>query len=160
MSVLIYADGACAGNPGPGGYGAIIVDRSGRKEISGGYVETTNNRMELMAVIKGIDEVQTVSDIQVYSDSKYVIDGMNVWMKKWIISFWRTSTGKPVLNQDLWKPLKALSECHTITFSWVKGHFNHLENNRADELANNAIYKGNWDIDRGYSYRPASGECS
>lgn len=153
MSVLIYADGACVGNPGPGGYGAIIVDPSGRKEISGGYVETTNNRMELIAVIMGIDAVQVASKIQVFSDSKYVIDGINVWMKKWIISFWRTSTGKPVLNQDLWKVLKSYTECHDITFSWVKGHFNHLENNRADELANKAIFKGNWGIDSGYSYR-------
>ena len=159
MSILIYADGACAGNPGPGGYGAIIINGSDRKEISGGFVETTNNRMELMAVIKAIDEVQGISTIQVFSDSKYVIDGINVWMKKWAMSFWRTSRGKPVLNQDLWKILKSYTDRHSITFSWVKGHCNHLENNRADELANKAIHRGNWDIDRGYSYRAAQGEC-
>jgi len=136
--VLIYVDGACSGNPGPGGWAAILVHPvSGRhREISGAEPHTTNNRMELTAAIRGLDALRRPSDVEVWSDSTYVIRGMNEWIHDWIRRGWKTAAKKPVLNEDLWRVLyKLASEQKEITFHWVAGHAGHPENERCDELA-------------------------
>ena len=135
----IYTDGACSGNPGPGGWGAVIKFNSETKEIMGGQVDTTNNRMELTAAIEGLKSVPEGSDVNLYTDSTYVRDGMTVWLPKWIQNGWRTSQHKPVKNQDLWELLYNVAKLHTITWHWVRGHAGHPENERADFLARHAI---------------------
>ena len=146
--VNLYTDGACSGNPGPGGYGAILEYGGRKKELSGGYVETTNNRMELMAVIKGLDALKEPCDVTVISDSKYVTDAINKgWVYSWEANGWRKSDKKPALNVDLWECLLALMDEHQVTFTWVEGHAGHPENERCDQLAVAASKSDNLEID-------------
>lgn len=136
--VKIFTDGACLGNPGPGGYGAIIKCVEGAREISGGNPETTNNRMELTAVIEALRQLERPSNIVVVTDSNYVVKGMTEWLPGWIKRQWRNSRKKPVLNRDLWETLVFLSRRHQIEWQWVKGHDGHPENERCDLLAKKA----------------------
>jgi len=134
--VNLYTDGACSGNPGPGGYGAILEYGGRKKELSGGYKNTTNNRMELMAVIKGLDALKEPCEVTVISDSKYVVEAVNKgWVYSWESNNWRKSDKKPAQNVDLWEHLLALMEEHIVTFEWIEGHNGHAENERCDELA-------------------------
>jgi ribonuclease HI len=141
-TVTIYTDGACSGNPGPGGWGAILLSGSLRKEISGGDPATTNNRMELLAAISALRELKGPSDVELYTDSKYVKQGISEWITTWKANGWKRRSGKkllPVKNEDLWRKLDALVASHRVTFRWVEGHAGHAENERADELARDAI---------------------
>ncbi|MBE0636785.1 ribonuclease HI [Candidatus Bipolaricaulota bacterium] len=141
-TVTIYTDGACSGNPGPGGWGALLISGSLRKEISGGDRDTTNNRMELMAAISALRELKIQSDVELYTDSKYVKQGISEWITTWKTNGWKRRSGKkllPVKNEDLWRELDALNARHRVTFRWVEGHAGHPDNERADELARNAI---------------------
>ncbi len=134
--VNLYTDGACSGNPGPGGYGAILEYGGRKKELSGGYVETTNNRMELMAVIKGLDALKEPCEVTVISDSKYVVDAINKgWVYSWESNGWLKSDKKPASNVDLWECLLALMDEHEVNFQWIEGHAGHPENERCDALA-------------------------
>lgn len=134
--VDIYTDGACSGNPGPGGWGAILRYNGMEKEISGGEKNTTNNRMELMAVISALECLKEACVVQLYSDSKYVIDALNLgWAVSWRKKGWIKSDKKPALNIDLWEQLLALTEKHEMHYHWVKGHANNKYNNRCDALA-------------------------
>lgn len=134
--VDIYTDGACSGNPGPGGWGAILRYNSMEKEISGGEKNTTNNRMELMAVISALECLKEPCVVQLYSDSKYVIDALNLgWAVSWRKKGWIKSDKKPALNVDLWERLLTLTEKHEMHYHWVKGHANNQYNNRCDALA-------------------------
>lgn len=135
----IFTDGACSGNPGPGGWGAILRSGKHEKEISGGEAATTNNRMELMAVIRALQSLTKPSVVTVHTDSRYVMDGATQWMKRWKANGWKTSDKKPVKNNDLWLVLDEATAPHQVTWRWVKGHSDHVENNRADELARAAI---------------------
>ncbi len=140
MTIKIYTDGACSGNPGPGGWGAILKWNGHEKELSGGEKETTNNRMEMMAVIKALEALKhNKAPVEVYTDSKYVMDGVNQWLAGWKARGWKTADKKPVKNQDLWERIDSLVSEHKVTFFWVKGHAGHPENERADELAVAAI---------------------
>ena len=145
MKDTIYTDGSARGNPdGPGGYGVVIIYVDPRgikhvKEISEGFEKTTNNRMELMGVIAGLEALNRPCEIELYSDSQYVIKAFNDhWIDNWIKKGWKKSDGKPVLNIDLWQRLLAAARPHSITWHWVKGHAGHKENERCDELATNA----------------------
>ena len=145
MKVTIYTDGSARGNPdGPGGYGVVIIyvdPRGGThvKEISEGFEKTTNNRMELMGVIAGLEALNRPCEIDLYSDSQYVIKAFNDhWIDSWIKKGWKKSDGKPVLNVDLWQRLLSAAKPHKISWHWVKGHAGHKENERCDELATNA----------------------
>ncbi len=136
--VLLYTDGACSGNPGPGGWGAVLIHESTgkRREISGAKRMTTNNRMELTAVIEGLRTLRRPADVDVMSDSKYVVQGMTEWIHNWIKRGWKTAAKKPVLNEDLWQALLKLAERQiSIRFHWVEGHSGNPENERCDELA-------------------------
>lgn len=136
MHVRIYTDGACSGNPGPGGYAAILSCGDHRREIVGGEAQTTNNRMELMAVIKALDALKQECEVDVYSDSAYVVNAFNQgWIQQWRQRGWRTSGKKSVQNTDLWKQLLSLVSKHTVTFHKVAGHADDPFNNRCDELA-------------------------
>jgi ribonuclease HI len=135
----IFTDGACSGNPGPGGWGAILRSGKHEKEISGGETATTNNRMELMAVIRALKSLAKPSIVIVHTDSRYVMDGATQWMKRWKANGWKTSDKKPVKNNDLWLMLDEAAAPHQVTWRWVKGHSDHVENSRADELARAAI---------------------
>ena len=139
--VEIFADGACSGNPGIGGYGAILRYGKEMKEISGCDLHTTNNRMELMAVIEALRQLRRPCRIRVVTDSNYVVKGMTEWMPGWIRRNWMNSKKKPVLNRDLWEMLLELSESHETEWAWIKGHSGHRENERCDELARNAIIR-------------------
>ena len=134
--VTIYTDGACSGNPGPGGWGAILQYGEHRREISGGAASTTNNRMELTAVIRALSLLKEPCAVELYSDSKYVIDALTKgWAKSWRARGWIKGDKKPALNPDLWEELLALCERHAVTCHWVKGHAENPNNNRCDELA-------------------------
>ena len=138
--VTIYTDGACSGNPGPGGYGAILIHGAHRKEISGGDPQTTNNRMEIMGVIEALKMLKTPCEVNLYSDSRYVVDAIEKgWAKKWQQNNWMRNKKEPALNPDLWQALLELLQTHKVTFHWIKGHANHPENERCDELARAAI---------------------
>jgi len=140
--VQIYTDGACSGNPGPGGWGAILVSGEHRKEISGGEPATTNNRMELMAAIEALRALKGSPSVDLYTDSTYVKKGITEWIASWKANGWRRRSGKkllPVKNEDLWRALDELAASHTVNFHWVEGHAGHAENERADELARAAI---------------------
>ncbi len=137
--VEIFSDGACSGNPGPGGYGAILKYGRRVKEISGCEPETTNNRMEMMAIIEALRQLKRSCKIKIVTDSNYVVKGMTKWMAGWIKRNWLNSQKKPVLNRDLWEELLKLSRPHQIEWAWTKGHHGHLENERCDQLARNAI---------------------
>jgi ribonuclease HI len=139
--VVLYTDGACSGNPGPGGWGAILrVDGQGHeKELYGGAAQTTNNRMELTAVIMGLRALKRVCRVDVYTDSMYLKDGIEKWLAGWKARGWKTADRKPVKNQDLWEELDALVNRHTVKFHWVKGHAGHVMNERADALARRGV---------------------
>ena len=139
--INIYTDGACKGNPGPGGWGALIVLEDEQIELSGGKKETTNNQMELMAVIKSLEHFDNKIDAIIYTDSKYVMDGITNYIKRWKINGWKTASKKPVKNSELWKSLDSLNSFHNIQWNWVKGHSGHPGNERADALANLGIDK-------------------
>ena len=138
-TVYIYSDGACKGNPGRGGWGALLVAGEHRKEICGGEADTTNNRMEMTAVIRALESLKHPSDVAVHTDSQYVQKGISEWMQGWKRRNWRTAEGKPVKNQDLWQQLDALAQRHRIEWYWVRGHAGHPENERADALANQGV---------------------
>lgn len=137
--VEIFTDGACRGNPGPGGWGVLLRYGTTEKEIYGYEAETTNNRMELQAAIKGLQALKRTSYITLTTDSQYVRQGMTEWMKGWIARGWKTANKKPVKNADLWQELAAEAEKHEIDWCWVKGHSGHRENDIVDALANKAI---------------------
>ena len=156
MFVKIYTDGAARGNPdGPGGYGSVLeyVDTKGElhvKEISRGYVRTTNNRMELMAVIAGLEALNRPCEVEVYSDSQYVVNAFNQhWVDGWIKKGWKRGKNEPVKNVDLWKRLLEAKEKHSVTFHWVKGHDGHPQNERCDELATSAADGDDLIVDEG-----------
>ena len=156
MLVKIYTDGAARGNPdGPGGYGSVLeyVDTKGElhvKEISRGYVRTTNNRMELMAVIAGLEALNRPCEVEVYSDSQYVVNAFNQhWVDGWLKKGWKRGKNEPVKNVDLWKRLLEAKEKHSVTFHWVKGHDGHPQNERCDELATSAADGDDLIVDEG-----------
>lgn len=156
MNVTIYTDGASRGNPGPGGYGTVLhyVDSQGNlhaKELTQGYECTTNNRMELLAVIAGLEALKKPCTVKIYSDSKYVVDAFNQhWVEGWLKRGWKNSKKEPVKNIDLWKRLLTAKKPHTVTFHWVKGHAGHPENERCDELATSSADGSNRLIDKGF----------
>lgn len=135
----IFTDGACSGNPGPGGWAAILRSGGHEREISGGEPATTNNRMELLAVINGLNAIKAPSEVTVHTDSRYVMDGATQWIKKWKSNGWKTSDKKPVKNDDLWRALDEAVSRHKMKWRWVRGHDGHAENERADALARAAI---------------------
>ncbi len=137
--VEIYTDGACRGNPGPGGWGALIRFGDREHEIHGGEHATTNNRMELTAAIRALETLKRRCQVAVYSDSKYLRDGITTWLIDWKRRGWRTADRKPVKNQDLWEQLDALAAAHEVEWHWVRGHDGHPENERADLLANRGV---------------------
>ena len=137
--IYIYTDGACRGNPGPGGWGAILIYEDYRKEIKGGSLLTTNNMMELTAVIESLSVLKFKSKVILVTDSTYVKNGITKWIYNWKNKGWKTASKKPVKNKDLWIKLDAVSAQHTIEWRWVKGHSGHPENDRADLLANQGI---------------------
>ena len=137
--VEIFTDGACRGNPGPGGWGAILRSNGQEREIYGGEKATTNNRMELLAAIRALEALRQRCKIDLYTDSQYVSQGISTWIANWKARGWRTSDRKPVKNQDLWQRLDELANIHDIEWHWVRGHDGHPENERADTLANRGI---------------------
>jgi ribonuclease HI len=141
-NVHIFTDGACFGNPGPGGYAAILQSRGNEKEIAGYVARTTNNRMELTAVIEALRTLKRPCMVTVVTDSSYVVKGMTAWINGWIRKNWHNSRKEPVLNRDLWEQLLAVAKSHTIEWEWVKGHQGHPQNERCDKLAKRAIEKG------------------
>ncbi|SFI84437.1 ribonuclease HI [Jannaschia pohangensis] len=138
--LFAYTDGACSGNPGPGGWGALLIARQGEivvkeRELKGGEAETTNNRMEMLAAINALEALERPSKLTVVTDSAYVKGGITAWLHGWKRNGWKTSTRKPVKNEDLWRRLDEAAARHDVTWEWVKGHAGHPENERADELA-------------------------
>jgi ribonuclease HI len=138
-AVEIFTDGACRGNPGPGGWGALLRFNHQEKELWGGEAATTNNRMELTAVIRALEALKRPSQVRLYTDSQYVQKGISAWIHDWKRRGWRTADKKPVKNEDLWRRLDELAALHDIGWHWVKGHAGHVENERADRLANKGI---------------------
>ncbi|WP_262695869.1 ribonuclease HI [Kordiimonas aquimaris] len=143
-TVQIYTDGACSGNPGPGGWGVLMLYGENEKELTGGEFETTNNRMELTAAIEGLRALKRRCKVELYTDSTYVKDGITKWIIGWKAKGWKTAAKKPVKNEDLWRMLDDVSANHDIDWKWVKGHAGNPENERADALANQgmSLYKG------------------
>lgn len=137
--VEMFTDGACRGNPGPGGWGVLMRFKGNEKELHGGEQETTNNRMELMAAIIGLETLSRGCQVTLYTDSKYVMQGITEWIHNWKIKGWKTANKKPVKNADLWQRLDKAREQHQVEWEWVKGHAGHEGNERADELANKGI---------------------
>ncbi|MGJ3257667.1 MAG: ribonuclease HI [Alcanivorax sp.] len=137
--VIIFTDGACRGNPGPGGWGAVMRYGSTEKSLFGGEADTTNNRMELMAAIMALEALTQPCQVVLTTDSRYVMDGITKWMVNWKKRGWKTASKQPVKNADLWRRLDAAREKHTIEWQWVKGHSGHPENDKADALANRGI---------------------
>ena len=133
--VTIYTDGACSGNPGPGGWGAILTWNDHARELSGGAADTTNNRMEMTAAIRALETLKRPCTVRLYTDSTYLKKGITEWIHKWKANGWRTSARKPVKNADLWRRLDKLLSTHDVSWHWVKGHAGHPENERADALA-------------------------
>ncbi len=135
--VFLYTDGACSGNPGPGGWAFVLKHPATKKEMerSGAEIETTNNRMELMAAIEGLKALKSKSTVELYSDSQYVLNGLKDWLPGWKAKGWKTAGKKPVKNVDLWKELDALASGHEVKFHWIRGHNEHPENERCDRLA-------------------------
>lgn len=139
MKIKIYTDGACSGNPGKGGWGALIQENDNEKKLSGSELNTTNNRMELTAVIRALEHYAEAKEIEVFTDSKYVMQGITEWIKNWKTNHWKTSQKKDVKNKDLWVLLDSVSAKHDIKWSWVKGHAGDYGNEIADKLATQAI---------------------
>ena len=137
--VTLFTDGACSGNPGPGGWGAILRWNDTERELSGGEAATTNNRMELMAVIAGLSVLKRSCTVEVYTDSQYVQKGISEWVRNWKRRGWKTADNKPVKNEDLWRQLDELAANHTVSWHWVRGHAGHPENERADALARKGL---------------------
>jgi ribonuclease HI len=137
--VVIFTDGACSGNPGPGGYGAILVSGRHRKEIKGGEKDTTNNRMELMAAIAALEALSRPCAVELHTDSQYLRLGITQWLAGWKKNGWRTAARQPVKNEDLWRRLEEAARRHRIDWRWVKGHAGHDQNERADELAREGL---------------------
>jgi len=137
--VDIFTDGACQHNPGPGGWGAILKNKSATKELYGGEIDTTNNQMELLAAIKALQSLKRPCRVNLYTDSNYVKQGITEWIVKWKSNGFRNTKKKPVLNSDLWKQLDALNSMHQVQWYWIKGHSGHPENERADALANKGV---------------------
>lgn len=137
--VVIHTDGACSGNPGPGGWGAILESGPHRKELKGGEAQTTNNRMELTAAIEALEALKAPSDVELYTDSNYLRGGITSWIKGWKRNGWRTADKKPVKNGALWRRLEQAEAPHRVDWHWVKGHAGHDENERADELAREGL---------------------
>jgi len=138
--LFAYTDGACSGNPGPGGWGALLIARDGdtvlkERALSGGEAETTNNRMELLAAINALETLERATTLTIVTDSSYVKDGITKWIHGWKARGWKTAAKKPVKNEELWKRLEAATTRHDVTWEWVKGHAGHPENEKADELA-------------------------
>lgn len=136
--VEIYTDGACLGNPGPGGWGAVLIYGGHEKELSGGEPVTTNNRMEIMAAIASLEALKEPCQVAIHTDSQYLRQGITTWLPQWKIRAWKTADRKPVKNQDLWQRLEAATARHSVSWHWVKGHAGHPENERADQLATRA----------------------
>ena len=150
--IIIYTDGACHGNPGPGGYAAILTSGKNQKELSGGFNKTTNNRMELMAAIKGLESLKDPCDVTLYSDSQYLVKSMTQgWVQKWQANGWKRNKKDPALNVDLWKQILDLCAKHEVSFEWTKGHAGHPENERCDLLANQAAERADLPEDKIYS---------
>ena len=137
--VDLYTDGACRGNPGPGGWGVLLRAGSKEREMFGGTLSTTNNRMELTAAIEGLEALTRPCVVNVYTDSEYLRKGIREWLPKWKAAGWRTAARKPVKNEDLWRRLEMAAARHQVAWHWVKGHSGHPENERADELANRGL---------------------
>jgi ribonuclease HI len=139
MSVIIYTDGACKGNPGPGGWGALLRKGDAERELFGGEPHTTNNRMELTAVIRALETLKRPCKADIYTDSQYVKNGIETWIHNWKRNGWKTADKKPVKNAELWRELDALVQVHEVSWHWVKGHATDAGNIRADELANRGV---------------------
>jgi ribonuclease HI len=137
--VEIFTDGACRGNPGPGGWGALLRFKDSEKRLKGAVSDTTNNRMELQAAISALADLSQPCKVQLTTDSRYVMDGIQQWLPNWKKRGWKTASKKPVKNEDLWRQLDELASAHEIDWHWVKGHSGHTENELADQLANDAI---------------------
>ena len=138
--IFAYTDGACSGNPGPGGWGVLLVARNGsdviqERELSGGEADTTNNRMELLAAIRALEALSRSSRITIVTDSRYLRDGITKWIRNWKRRGWKTASNQPVKNRDLWERLDTMRDLHSVTWKWVRGHRGHPENERSDELA-------------------------
>ena len=138
-TAVIFCDGACSGNPGPGGWGCIVEIGGERREFSGGAARTTNNQMEMQAFIEGIKQTPEGAKVRVVTDSEYLVKGVTQWLKGWIRNGWQTAARKPVKNQELWREINLLINARTVTMEWVRGHAGHAENERCDELARMAI---------------------
>lgn len=149
-AVTIFTDGSCLGNPGPGGYGAILIYKQNRKELSEGFTLTTNNRMELLAAIVALETLKSACQVTLTTDSQYVRQGITSWLKGWKAKGWKTASKKPVKNKDLWQRLDKACGSHDIQWKWVKGHSGHPENERCDELARNAAENDATREDKGY----------
>jgi ribonuclease HI len=155
-NVTIYTDGACSGNPGPGGYGAVLLFGDRRLELSQGFRNTTNNRMELLGVISALERLTKPCNVTLYSDSQYVVDSVTKrWVYSWKRNNWRRADKKPAQNIDLWQRLLPLLEKHRVEFKWVRGHNNNVENERCDQLAVAATQGGDLLIDNGFQSQPA-----
>ena len=142
QKVIIYTDGACSGNPGPGGWAAILISGKNRKEISGGNKNTTNNIMEITAILEGLKALKVECEVNIYSDSAYCVNAFNQgWIYNWIKKGWKTASGEPVKNKELWQELYVLTQKHKVTFNKVKGHSDDELNNRCDEMARGEIEK-------------------
>jgi ribonuclease HI len=149
--VIIYTDGGCIGNPGPGGYGVVLMHEASRKELSGGFRRTTNNRMELMAAIAGLEALKRPCRVTLYSDSEYVVNAMEQgWAARWRANGWRRGQKQKALNPDLWERLLSLCERHRVRFQWVRGHAGNKENERCDELAQAAARRADLPPDEPY----------
>jgi ribonuclease HI len=149
--VTIYTDGGCINNPGPGGYGAVLLFDSRRKKLSGGYRRTTNNRMEIYAAIAGLEALKEPCRVTLYSDSQYLVNAMEKgWAQRWQANGWQRNKKEKALNPDLWERLLALCEIHTVRFEWVRGHAGHSENELCDSLATTAARGNDLAVDEGY----------
>ena len=149
--VTIYTDGACIGNPGPGGYGTVLLHGDQRKELSGGFSQTTNNRMEILAAIVGLEALKGSCDVVLYSDSQYLVNAIEKgWAKRWQSNGWMRNRKEPAINPDLWQRLLPLTETHNVEFRWVRGHAGVKENERCDQLATTFARRSGLPIDKGY----------
>ena len=153
--VIMYTDGACTGNPGPGGYGVVLLYGEHRRELSGGYRRTTNNRMELMAAIKGLEALKQHCLVTLHSDSQYVVEGIESgWAKRWRGNGWMRNRREPAVNPDLWGRLLDLCDKHEVDLRWVRGHAGNPENERCDQLAVQATHRSDLQLDEGYESPP------
>jgi ribonuclease HI len=149
--VTLYTDGACKNNPGPGGYGVVLLFDSHRKELSAGYRKTTNNRMEILAAIAGLEALKEPCRVRLYSDSQYLVNAIEKgWALRWQANGWKRNSKEKAINPDLWEKLLNLCKIHKVEFIWVRGHAGHIENERCDVLATSAILEPNLAVDEGY----------